>query len=224
MRKILSHVLKYRLLKLTAYFVPFFACVIGFSQIADEVVEREALWLDEAILRSINTFTSNFWDIFFVIITELGSVEAIVTILLGLTVLLVLRRKLKAAIVVGASVTGAALLNIGLKLLFERSRPDLWEQLVLETSFSFPSGHSMVSAALGLSVILICQGTRLRRYAVALTLPYIVLVGFSRLYLGVHYPTDVLAGWLVSGAWVSIVAIVLHSNKLKLNTIDAKKT
>ena len=216
MEKILSHALKHKLVSLAGYYVLFFVCAIGFVQIADEVIEQEALWLDEAVLRTINTYENNFWDVFFVAFTQLGGVAAIITLTTGIITLLTLRRKFKAAIIVGTSVAGAALLNVGLKFLFERTRPDLWEQLVLETSFSFPSGHSMISAALGLAVILIYWGTRYRWSVVTFVSLYIFLIGFSRLYLGVHYPTDVLAGWLVSGAWVAIVAITLQSSRVQL--------
>ena len=216
MGKILSYVLERKLVSLAGYYVLFFLCAIGFVQIADEVTEREVLWLDEAVLRTINTYENNFWDVFFVVITQLGGVAAIIVLSAGIITLLTLRRKFKAAIIIGTSVAGAALLNVGLKFLFERTRPDLWEQLVLETSFSFPSGHSMISAALGLAVILICWGTRYRWFVVTFVSLYIFLIGFSRLYLGVHYPTDVLAGWLVSGAWVAIVAITLQSSRIQL--------
>lgn len=213
MNQILSHVLQRRLLNLVAYFVPFFACTIAFIEIADDVVDREALWLDEAILRTLNSHANSFWDAFFVIATQLGGVGAILAIASGLITLLALRQKSKAAVTIGMSVAGAAILNVGLKLLFERSRPSLWEQLVVETSFSFPSGHAMISAALSLAIILICWETGSRWYIVVLASVYILVIGFSRLYLGVHYPTDVMAGWLVSGAWVSVVAMALQSRK-----------
>ena len=107
-------------------------------------------------------------------------------------------------------VGGAALLNMVLKLIFERPRPDLWEQLIIETSFSFPSGHAMASSALAFSVIAIAWNTRFRWYAVGVGVLFMLVIGFSRLYLGVHYPTDVLAGWFVSGAWVLLVALVVY--------------
>lgn len=213
MEKFLSHILQHRLINLAAYFILFFVCVIAFTEIADDVVDRKVLWIDEAILHTINIYANSFWDTFFVVATQLGGVGAILAITSGLIALLVLRRKFKAAVTIGVSVVGAAILNVGLKLLFERSRPNLWEQAVVETSFSFPSGHAMISAALGLAIILIYWETRFRWYTVVLVSFYILLIGFSRLYLGVHYPTDIVAGWLVSGAWVSIVAMTLQSSK-----------
>ena len=109
---------------------------------------------------------------------------------------------------------GAALLNIILKLLFERVRPDLWEQLVVETSFSFPSGHSMASAALAGVIIYFIIRSRLKVWlkstAIAAAVIYVALVGFSRLYLGVHYPTDVVGGWLVTSLWLLVTIPVIE--------------
>ena len=188
--------------------------VIGFVEIAEEVFEGETLWFDEAILNGINGYSSPFWDIFFVIVTQFGGVFGIIAITLGILALLINRRKYQKALIVGATVAGAALLNVILKLIFERARPDLWEQLIVETSFSFPSGHAMISSALALSVIFICWNTRYRWVAVVVGSLFIIVIGLSRLYLGVHYPTDILAGWVVSAAWLFAVVNVVYIKRL----------
>jgi undecaprenyl-diphosphatase len=123
-------------------------------------------------------------------------------------VLHLLRRR-RAAVVLAVGVGGAALINTLLKLAFHRVRPELWTPLVVERSFSFPSGHAMVSSALACSVTYILWHTRWRWLAVGLGLAVVVAIGLSRLYLGVHYPTDVLAGWTVGFFWVVIVRAVL---------------
>ena len=204
----------HKLVSLAVYFLIFLACLIGFGQIADEVHEGETLGIDDAILQTINGFSTSVWDTFFVIVTQLGGVIGIITLTLGLLAVLILRHKRRAAFVLALTVGGAALLNLILKLVFERSRPDLWEQLIVETSYSFPSGHAMLSAALGLVVIYIFWATRYRwPVAVAASL-YVLVIGLSRLYLGVHYPTDIVAGWLVSGAWLVAVVVVTNSQYL----------
>ena len=208
MQKIFSYISSHRIFSLSLYFALFIIFVTGFVQIADEVLEGEHLWLDEKILQTINGFSTPFFDSFFVIVTQLGGVLGIITISVGLLSILVLRHKYKQALIIGSTVAGAALLNLVLKLLFERARPDLWEQLVVETSFSFPSGHAMISAAIALSVIYVCWKTRYRYPALIIGSLFIIIIGLSRLYLGVHYPTDILAGWCVSGAWLVVVALV----------------
>ena len=211
MQKLLKYISEHKVAFLSVNFAMFLLLVIGFVQIADEVFEGETLWLDEAVLKTINGFSSSFLDTLFVVVTQFAGVISIITLTIGLLSFLMLRHKNKKALIVGSTVAGAALLNIILKLIFERARPDLWDQLVVETSFSFPSGHAMISAALALSVIYIFWSTRYRWIAFWAGSLFILVIGFSRLYLGVHYPTDILAGWIVSAAWLCIVIIVVNS-------------
>jgi len=191
--------------------------IVAFVELVEEVFEGDTLFFDEAILNGINHFSSPFLDTFFVVITQLGGVFGSIALTAILLIILLRRKMYQKALIVGATVAGAALLNVILKLVFERTRPDLWEQLVIETSFSFPSGHSMITAALGLSLIFICWNTRYRWLAVVLGSSFIIVIGFSRLYLGVHYPTDVLAGWVVSAAWLSTVVTIVNVNILRKN-------
>ena len=217
MQNIIKYISKHRFLTLSIYFVFFMSLVTGFVYIADEVFESETVWFDIAILKAINSFASSFLDTFFVLVTQLGGVLAIFTITTGLLSLLVLRHKYKKALIVGVTVGGAAILNFVLKLIFERTRPDLWQQLVTETSYSFPSGHAMISSALALSVIVICWNTRYRWMALTIGSLFIFIIGLSRLYLGVHYPTDILAGWIVSTAWLFIVVTIVHTKQFRKN-------
>ncbi|RYF27698.1 MAG: phosphatase PAP2 family protein, partial [Chloroflexi bacterium] len=96
-------------------------------------------------------------------------------------------------------------------MTFERARPDLWQQLITETSFSFPSGHSAGSSALAVCIIALLWRTKWRVPALIIAPLYIVLIGFSRMYLGVHYLTDVIAGWIVGITWVLVVASILYA-------------
>ena len=97
---------------------------------------------------------------------------------------------------------GAVLLNALMKLVFHRPRPELWPRTVIENGASFPSGHSMFAAALWSVAALLLWRTRWRWPALGLGVAYCLLMGSSRLVLGVHYPTDVLAGLLTGLAWV----------------------
>ena len=214
---ILKYISEHKLATLAVYFSVFMLLVVAFVEIVEEVFEGETLFYDEAILKGINGFSTPFFDSFFVVITQFGGVFGIIALTAILLGLLLRRKMYKNALIVGATVAGAAILNVILKLIFERTRPDLWEQLVVETSFSFPSGHSMITAALGLSLIFICWNTRFRWLAVALGSSFIIVIGFSRLYLGVHYPTDILAGWVVSAAWLSTVVTIVNVNLLRKN-------
>lgn len=198
------------LIRLGIAFVLFLVLSIGFTALADEVLEGDTLQLDQAILQAIYAKSTPFWDTFFLTVTHLGGVAGVIVITAALIGALVYKKKYRYALLVGLGVGGAALINIIMKLFFERTRPDLWEQLVVETSFSFPSGHSMASAALAFSIIAVFWHTKYRVLAAIAAAVYMLVIGFSRLYLGVHYPTDVLAGWVVSGAWVLLIVAILY--------------
>jgi undecaprenyl-diphosphatase len=115
-----------------------------------------------------------------------------------------LRRRATILFIAAAS-AGAMVLNAGLKEFFGRARPDIVPHLVDVSTLSFPSGHAMLSAAVYLSlagiVSQIAPSPRHTTYIMGAALSLTVLVGFSRVYLGVHYPTDVFVGWAVGSVW-----------------------
>ncbi|MDN5275638.1 MAG: phosphoesterase, PA-phosphatase-like protein [Candidatus Saccharibacteria bacterium] len=194
----------------------FLIFAVGFVSLANEVFAGETIAFDQAILRAIHAASNGFWDWFFVTVTQFGGVLGVIIITALIFTLLIIRRNYRRAMILIAGVGGAALINVLLKFIFERPRPNLWHQLVVEHSFSFPSGHAMASSALALSIIAICWNTRYRIPALILSIMYILIIGISRLYLGVHYPTDIMAGWLVSTAWVLIVVTVISSWQRKV--------
>lgn len=183
--------------------------VILFTALAQEVRDSETLAFDEAVLRGINSYASPTLDSFVIVLTDFGDVIGVGVLTLLLTWLLWRRHMRRRAATVIVGVVGAAALNVILKALFQRDRPELWERLVVETSNSFPSGHAMASSALAFAVIAVLWNTKYRWWAVVIGVVYTVVIGLTRLYLGVHYPTDIVAGWMVSGAWIAVVAFVL---------------
>lgn len=100
-----------------------------------------------------------------------------------------------------AAVGGAALITGIMKLIFHRPRPELWPRLVHESGASFPSGHATYSMAFVVALMLLAWRSKWRWPAVLLGTLFTLTVGWSRVYVGVHYPTDVLAGWLTGLAW-----------------------
>ena len=194
-----------------ALFALFALCVMGFVKIAWEVREQETNVFDDAVLNAIHTVSNPFLDAFVPIATDAGGVFFILAATLIILGLFVYKNEYRRAVLIGVSMAGAALLNVVLKAVFERARPDLWDKLIHESSYSFPSGHSMMSAALGLALVVALWNSRWRWWAVGLAAVYIPFIGLTRRYLGVHYPTDVAAGWLMSGAWVMAVTLMMRS-------------
>ncbi|MBC7512377.1 phosphatase PAP2 family protein [Candidatus Saccharibacteria bacterium] len=185
-----------------------------FAALADEIGEGETLPLDRYVLTAINeNLSSPILDQ----VALVGTNAAGVPVVIGLTILgvimLVIRKSYSKALFLGLVMAGTGAANTVLKLFFERQRPDLWQHLVNEDTFSFPSGHAMGSMAIGLTVVLLAWRTKWRIPITIGAVLYVLFIGFSRLYLGVHYPTDVLAGWLLAAGWVSTLYMVLQINK-----------
>jgi undecaprenyl-diphosphatase len=188
------------------------AALLGaFWFIADEVIEGDTLALDTAILmtmREPGNPTAPIGPAWFLDavrdVTALGSITVLGLLVFGIALQLLLAGARRTARFVLLAVAGGTVLSSGLKALFDRPRPE-FTQAVHVFSASFPSGHATVSAVvyLTLGVILAEQAkTRtLRVFYVTGALFLTVLVGLSRLYLGVHYPTDVVAGWALGAAW-----------------------
>jgi undecaprenyl-diphosphatase len=138
-------------------------------------------------------------------ITALGGRTMLVAVTLFAIGYLALERKYGAMWLVGVATAGGGLLSTGMKQLFARERPDLVPHLVAVTSPSFPSGHSLLAAILYLTLgALLARFAARRRtkvYLLTVALFATFIIGSSRVYLGVHYPTDVLAGWCAGLVW-----------------------
>jgi len=138
-------------------------------------------------------------------ITALGSVAVLAIVLFAVCGYLLLSKERTAAGLVLAAVAGGEAMNSLLKLGFARPRPDFVAASVKIFTASFPSGHAAMSAITYLTLAALLARTtpsrRLRLYFVTIGVVLTLFVGVSRVYLGVHYPTDVLAGWCVGAAW-----------------------
>ncbi|UFN49622.1 phosphatase PAP2 family protein [Roseomonas sp. OT10] len=184
----------------------------GFVELAGEVVEGDTLRLDRAILLALRDpadpseplgprwFEETARDM-----TALGSHLILGGATLAAAGYLLLSRQRAAAWLVLLSVGGGMLLSSLLKSGFERPRPDLVPHAVAVYTASFPSGHAMLSAVtyltLGALLMRVQRRRRLKVYILCLAVATTLLVGASRIYLGVHWPSDVLAGWCVGAAW-----------------------
>lgn len=138
--------------------------------------------------------------------THLGDRRTVVllTLIAGAGLLWFRRR---AAAFLTISVAGAGILNTVVKWAVERPRPSVVPPVYAASGLSFPSGHSMASFALFFAIWLVARHERFRYAGAYLLVAVLVVpvVGFTRAYLGVHYPSDVLAGWALSGAWLALV-------------------
>ena len=183
-----------------------------FVEIVDDALEGETHRFDRTVLMALRTTADPadpvgppWLEITLRDLTALGGYPVIATVgLLAIGYLAMLRRW-GAILLVVASLLGGTLLNHVLKNTLDRPRPELVAHLIEVETSSLPSGHAMLSAVayltLGALLAQVQTWRPLKLYIVAAAVALTILIGFSRVYLGVHWPTDVLAGWGIGAAW-----------------------
>lgn len=177
--------------------------LLAFALLALGVSAQRPLAFDEPILLRMRDWAAPGLDRFFLLASAAGHRYALIPVDVAAVLALAAVRRWREAGFAASALLGSALLNMGGKAWFQRERPALWESIVAESSFSFPSGHAMGSATLALVAIALAWPTRWRWPAVAVGAAFVAWVGLSRVYLGVHYPSDVMGGWLLALAWAA---------------------
>jgi undecaprenyl-diphosphatase len=184
-----------------------------FANLAEEVHELEDFFFDDPLLWHLRGWASSGWDGFFVLISKLGYQWGLIPADTLIVLLLLALRRWREASFAFLAFVGSALLNIGAKHFFQRQRPSLWESIAPESTFSFPSGHAMGSMTLAAVLVALAWQTRWRWPVTIAAGAFVALVGLSRVYLGVHYPSDILAGWCAALAWVMGLYLVLFRGR-----------
>ncbi len=145
-------------------------------------------------------------------LTAFGGVTGLTLIIGAVIGHLLITRKYRSVLLVLIATLGGAVIDAGLKHVFDRPRPPLRPPGTIVYSTSFPSGHSMLSAVvyltLGALLARVTPGRRIKLYLIGMALLLTFLVGLSRVYLGAHYPTDVLAGWTAGLVWAILCWLV----------------
>jgi len=197
--------------------------VLAFLSLADEVREGETEAFDNALLMLFRTSDPShaligpLWvQEMMRDVTALGSFACLGLLVVGVAIYLLLAGLRNAALLMVVCVLSGTALSTLLKMNYDRPRPEL-ETFTHQFTSSFPSGHSMLSAVTYLSIgallARLAPTMALKIYALSAAVFLTILVGFSRLYLGVHFPSDILAGWCIGAAWAllwSIIAIWLQ--------------
>ena len=207
--------------------LPFIVLVVialiiwAFVALAGEVMEGDTTAFDRAILfafrnpadvsqpigsRTVQEMARD--------VTALGGVALVVFITASVVVYLLLIRKFRIMLFVILAIGVGALISTLLKMGFDRPRPDLFPRGAYVETASFPSGHSMLSAitylTLGALLARLQPSRRVKAYLIGLAIFITVMVGISRIYLAVHWPTDVLAGWAAGAAWALLCWFVAY--------------
>lgn len=173
-----------------------------FAELADEVHEAEAIPFDEPLLLYAQAASSDALDRVFLFFSAIGHGWGVVPADVLLVLVLLWQRRLRAGVFAAVALGGSGLLNMVAKQGFSRERPALWDSIAPETTWSFPSGHAMGSMSLALVLVLLAWPTRWRWPVLLAMAVFVPMVGASRVYLGVHYPSDIIAGWMAASIWV----------------------
>jgi undecaprenyl-diphosphatase len=199
-------------------------CMLGFLALASQVRDGETFAFDHWLLLALRTDADlsisigpDWLRAMMIDFTALGGTYVLTLVTVAVAGYLVAAGRLSTAIFLALAISGGAATNSLLKQLIARARPDVVQHLVEVTSASFPSGHAANSAICYLTIGALLARTQksgpVRIYIVALAIAVTLLIGCSRVYLGVHWPSDVIAGWCLGGAWA--VACSLVARKLQ---------
>lgn len=175
-----------------------------FGAIAHEILGKESFTFDKEILLTLRELQTPVLDKVMLGFTYVGQPETLLVVCLVLGIWLLARGLRSQATILIIAAVGAVALNNLLKVLFGRARPLLWERVVDVGQYSFPSGHAMISMViLGMiGYLLSARFPPWRLGIVSSTLVLVSGIGLSRLYLGVHWPTDIVAGYAAGLVWL----------------------
>jgi undecaprenyl-diphosphatase len=183
----------------------------AFAELADGVVEGESRRFDRASLLWIHAHSPQWLDGPMRLVTALGYYWVVVPLLSAVVFVFFLKGWRLSATLLLVSTVGGLLLTTILKGVFGRGRPELFDSGYTASFYSFPSGHAALAVGFygALTLILAYHLRGFARWAVVgVGVLLVLLIGYSRLYLGVHYPTDVLAGFLAAPLWLIFVGAV----------------
>lgn len=198
------------------------AALLAFLELADDMVEGETTAIDTRLMLLLrepgdlnDPVGSHGVEEAVRDVTALGGTTLVVVVTLVSVLAFIFHRKPIHALVMAGAVVAASASSQFTKALFGRPRPDLVPHDVYVYSGSFPSGHSTMSTAAFLTLAMLIASLEMKRrskaLAYALAAAVVVGVGFSRVYLGVHWPSDVLAGWCLGSAWALVGWLALRA-------------
>lgn len=185
----------------------------GFIELADEVLEKQTKAIDQAILLAIKPLHTPLLNIVMHGFSIVGGTVVVTLLCLGLGVTFWVRRNKIEFTTLAIAALGSVIMNLAIKLFFKRDRPALWELVSSNPrTSSFPSGHAMMSLVIyGLLGYLLAHRFPRWRWWIFIGITLLVTaIGFSRLYLGIHWPTDIVAGYAAALIWLAVSILYLE--------------
>jgi len=185
------------------------------------------IWQNEAgfpwdlpILWTVHSTANPQLDILAVTLAKFGSFWTALPILSAIALILLLQKRWRSLAYLLTTSLGSSIINRTAKALMHRVRPDLWQSNAPEFDFAFPSGHAMTSVTLVAILLILAWASPWRWLLFVFGSLYVIAIGWCRLYLGVHLPSDILAGWMVALAWAIGVSLIIKPHLAKVTPIN----
>ncbi|MEG4571245.1 phosphatase PAP2 family protein [Microcoleus sp. N3A4] len=177
----------------------------------EEVLEKEAFGFDTAWIYWVHGYANPSLDAVMLTITQLANASVVVVIVVVTLGILWWQHHRSEAKIFAIACLGALILNTGMKLVFAKPRPHIFPSLIPETSFSFPSGHALGGFVMYgfLAYLLSSHFPKFSKLIYSLAVVTIAAIGLSRIYIGVHWPTDIIAGYGVGYIWLMLCITML---------------
>ncbi len=175
---------------------------------------------DVPILWAVHSRTNPQLDILAVTLAKFGSFWTALPILGAIALVLLLQKRWRSLAYLLITALGSSIINRTAKELMHRVRPDLWLSSAPEFDFAFPSGHAMTSITLVAILLILTWASPWRWLVLMFGSLYVMAIGWCRLYLGVHFPSDILAGWMVAVAWAIGVSLIIKPHLTKTTFIS----
>jgi undecaprenyl-diphosphatase len=205
-----THLIFVRRTSLVLLLIGVFLPLQIFGELAEEVWENEdGFPWDVPILLAIRSTAQPQLDVFASTLTKLGVFWGVFPVASAIALMLFIRRRWRKLAYLITTLLGSIIINRTAKILLHRVRPHLWESPAPEFDYGFPSGHAMSSMTLVAALVILTWGSRWGMLVLITGGLFVLAIGWTRLYLGVHYPSDILAGWTASIAWVTGVSLLV---------------
>ncbi|WP_414529860.1 phosphatase PAP2 family protein [Nodularia chucula] len=168
---------------------------------------------DLPILMTIHSVAQPQLDKFAALLTKLGSFWTVLPMMMAIALILLLQRRWRSLTYLFVTAAGSTIINHTAKAFWHRVRPDLWTSVAPEYDYSFPSGHAMTSMTLIAILVILTWDSVWCWLTVILGSVYILAIAWTRLYLGVHFPSDIIAAWMVAIAWAIGVSLIMRPSQ-----------
>lgn len=175
---------------------------------------------DVPILLAIHSTVNPQLDILAVTLARIGLPWTAIPILGAIALILLLQKRWRSLAYLLTASVGSVIINRTAKELMHRVRPQLWESIAPESSFAFPSAHAMTSVTLVAILLSLTWDSSWRWLLLIFGSLYVIAIAWCRLYLGVHFPSDILAGWMVALGWTIGVSLIIKPYETKTKSVD----